>query len=436
MVSTSRQPGDGVLGAVLSRRWTLVRKLGEGGMGEVYAAEPVGAGPRVAVKILRRDYLGDPEVRSRFLEEGRTCTRLVHPNIVRVIECAQAEDGSPYIAMELLEGVPLSAYMQGGARISVAQATPILQSVLAGLAAAHSSGIVHRDLKPDNVFLNRDSAGAFIVKILDFGIAKVMDVAGGMGNRTRTGMLLGTPAYMSPEQARSARDVDQRADLWSAGVLLYEMLTGRPAFPAPTEYARLAAVLSSEPEPVERIDASLAPLSSFFERALKKNREERFVTAAEMGSALGAATSTARSSASQSAELAAPRAPGRIPEVALGVPPLAPEAGGPTRRSQAPSGRASSPSGAPTAEGGRFDESPGAGRGGTLASPAGPRGAARQSAAPHVAIAPSGAAHSKGAVGFGLSSRGRAVPIGIVVVLVVCALLGGLLLGWSIGRTA
>ena len=114
------------------------------------------------------------------------------------------------------------------------------------------------------MFLTRDPSGTFVVKVLDFGIAKVMDVAGGMGSRTRTGMLLGTPAYMSPEQASSARDVDQRADLWSAGVLFYEMLTGRVAFPAPTEYARLAALLSVEPEPIERCDPSLAPLAPFF----------------------------------------------------------------------------------------------------------------------------------------------------------------------------
>lgn len=403
-------------------------------MGEVYAAEPVGAGTRVALKMLRREFFGDPEVRSRFIEEGRTCTRLVHPNIVRVIECAQAEDGSPYIAMELLEGVPLGAYMHGGARISLSQATPILQSILTGLAAAHSAGVVHRDLKPDNVFLNRDRAGAFVVKILDFGIAKVMDVAGGMGSRTRTGMLLGTPAYMSPEQARSARDVDQRADLWSAGVLLYEMLTGRQAFPAPTEYARLASVLSSEPQPVERIDPSLASLSAFFERALKKNREERFASAAEMAQALAAATANAaRTSAPPAGEPPAPGPPGRIPNVASGIAPAVAEAAGPTRRSQAPSGAL--PSGGALPEGARTEESPHAGRGSTLASPADPRGALR-SAAPKVLLAPSGAKAPPQGVGpFGLSARGRAVPVGLVVALVLGALLAGFLLGWSVGRT-
>jgi serine/threonine-protein kinase len=147
---------------------------------------------------------------------------------------------------------------------------------------------VHRDLKPDNVFLTRHASGAFIVKVLDFGIAKVMEAAGGMGSRTRSGMLLGTAAYMSPEQVRNASNVDQRADLWSAGVMLYEMLTGRVAFPAPTEYARLAAVLTSEPEPIARIDPALAPLAQFIAHALQKERDARFSTALEMARALAA----------------------------------------------------------------------------------------------------------------------------------------------------
>jgi len=286
------QPGSSgtLVGAILSRRWRLVLKLGEGGMGEVYAADPVeGGGTRVAIKVLRPEFHTDASVLARFLEEARTSMRLVHPNIVRVLEGAQAEDGSPYFVMELLDGVPLGAYTQNGGRVPLAQAVPILQGILAGLAAAHAQGIVHRDLKPDNVLLTRDGRGAFVVKVLDFGIAKVMDVAGGMTFRTRTGMLLGTPAYMSPEQAKNARDVDQRADLWSAGVLFYEMLTGRSAFPAPTEYARLAALLSAEPEPVERIDPSLAPLTGFFQRALKKDRSERFSSAVDMARALAVA---------------------------------------------------------------------------------------------------------------------------------------------------
>jgi serine/threonine-protein kinase len=276
-------------GVVLSRKWRLGQKLGDGGMGEVYSADPVDGGAPVAIKTLRAEFLAEPQVLSRFLDEARTCLRLVHPNIVRILECGAAEDGAPFLVMELLDGVPLGAYTQNGGRFPIAQAVPILQGILAGLAAAHSHGIVHRDLKPENVFLTRATNGTFVVKVLDFGIARVMDEAGGMGSRTRTGMLLGTPAYMSPEQVKDSRDVDQRADLWSAGVMFYEMLSGRVAFPAPTAYARLAAVVSTDPEPLETIDPALEPLSGFVTRALKKNRDERFASALEMARALAAA---------------------------------------------------------------------------------------------------------------------------------------------------
>ena len=291
-MSTASSAAPRVLvGTVLARRWRVLHKLGDGGMGEVFAAEPLdpSGASRAALKVLRPEFVSDGHVRSRFLDEARTCMRLVHPNIARVLECAQAEDGTPFLVMELLDGVPLGAYTRDGGRVPVAQAVPILQGILAGLAAAHALGIVHRDLKPDNVMLSRDAAGTFVVKVLDFGIAKVMDVAGGMGFRTRTGMVLGTPAYMSPEQARSARDVDQRADLWSAGVLFYEMLTGRQAFPAPTEFARLAALLSVDPEPLDLSDPALTPLAAFVARALQKDRNDRFSSAHEMSRALSAA---------------------------------------------------------------------------------------------------------------------------------------------------
>ena len=274
-----------LVGAVLSRRYLLTSEIGRGGMGAVYAAKQVEGGDPVAVKILHNYFVGDEAVMIRFLEEGRTCMRLVHPNILRVHECLVAEDGSPYLVMDLLEGIPLSAYTKDGGRVAIGHAIPVLRGILDGLEAAHASGVVHRDLKPGNVFLARDGA-VFNVKLLDFGIAKVMDAAGGMGTKTRTGALLGTPAYMSPEQIKSAKDVDGRSDLWSVGVMFYEMLSGRVAFAAPTEYARLAAVISAQPPPIESIDPDLAPVGAFLQRALEKNRDRRFQTAREMSEAL------------------------------------------------------------------------------------------------------------------------------------------------------
>jgi eukaryotic-like serine/threonine-protein kinase len=286
-----------LVGAVLSKRLRLTRVLGEGGMGLVFAAEalvPLSGGSgkypadgrMFAVKLLRSDFLADVEVLGRFIEEGRTCQRLIHPNILRVFESAQAEDGTPYIVMELLDGVPLSAYTANGGRVPIPQAVTILQGILAGLAAAHAQGIVHRDLKPENVFLAREASGQFQIKLLDFGIAKVMDVAGGMGSRTRTGALLGTPAYMSPEQVKNPRNVDARSDLWSAGVMTWEMLTGRTAFAAPTEYARLAAVTTFTPDPLEKVDPQLRPISPIVERAMQKDPAQRFASALEMARAM------------------------------------------------------------------------------------------------------------------------------------------------------
>jgi len=393
-MATGAGTAQTLAGAVLSRRWRLVHKLGEGGMGEVYAADPVEGGPRVAIKMLRPEFASDPQVLSRFLEEGRTCLGLVHPNIVRVIDCASAEDGTPYLVMELLEGVPLGAYTQNGGRVPVAQAVPILNGILAGLAAAHARGIVHRDLKPDNVFLTRGEGGVFVVKLLDFGVAKVMDAAGGMGSRTRTGMILGTPAYMSPEQVSSARDVDQRADLWSAGVLFYEMLTGRPPFPAPTEYARLAAVLTTEPEPIERVDPSLAPFAAFVARALRKNRDERFAAAIDMARALAACGAAAGVGAV--ADSMAIPSTARVEDVAAAA-----------RRT-----------------------------GGTLASAA-PSRAVVEHAPPVVVVA-------SPAVGETLPSKGLPLLVGgargvrpvVVVVLVVGALVAGFLLGWAFARAS
>ncbi len=281
------EPRDpSLVGAVLSRRFRLLKKVGSGGMGSVYTTDQVIEGRKAAVKLLHPEFVHEPEVKARFEEEARTIQRLIHPNILRVFECTEAEDGTPYIVMELLEGVPLSAYTENGGRVPLAQAVVIGQGILAGLAAAHAQGIVHRDLKPENVFLSNEGGAHFVVKLLDFGIAKVMDAAGGMGTKTRTGMLLGTPAYMSPEQVKNSKDVDPRSDLWSAGVMLYEMLTGRTAFPAPTEYARLFAVLNNTPEPIERIDPDLAPVAAFMLRAMDKNRETRFQSALEMARAL------------------------------------------------------------------------------------------------------------------------------------------------------
>jgi len=282
MVATVAGPshdGAALIGAVLARRFKLIQPLGAGGMGLVFEAEvlqPPSQG-RVAIKMLRTEHLGDPQVRTRFVDEGKACMRLQHPNVIRVFDVGEAEDGTPFIVMERLEGEPLSSRA-----VAPHRAVAIVQQVLAGLGAAHAQNVVHRDLKPENIFVQRNDA----VKILDFGIAKVMDAAGGMGTRTRTGMLLGTPAFMSPEQARSARDADHRSDLWSVAVMLYEIITGRQAFVGATEFVRLTAIMTEPITPPSVVSPSLAQFDAFFQRALQKDRANRFQSAQEMSQAL------------------------------------------------------------------------------------------------------------------------------------------------------
>ncbi len=409
-------PQHELVGALLSRKYKLKRVIGSGGMGTVFESlDPVDGRP-VAVKILGLEYLQDAEIKGRFIDEGRTCQRLVHPNIVRVFDVAEAEDGTPYIVMELLEGVPLSAYTRSGVRVPVHQAATILQGILAGLGAAHAQGIVHRDLKPENVVLAREPSGAFTAKILDFGIAKVMDVAGGMGRKTRTGVLLGTPAYMSPEQIKNAKEVDARTDLWSAGVMLYEMMTGRVAFPAPTEYARLNAVLNTHPPPLDAVDPQLSRLSSFVQLAMQKDRTQRFQSALEMARALTGAMGTDGGHAGTPPISRLPD----VPSVMMGQPPagVASVASSGIPVSAPPTVAATPP--APMA----LSKGPG----GTLAST--PGRAAHDPASRIPIVSSHGTLPSENLPMFLAHGARRGVPVAVAVVVVLVALALGFVLGF------
>jgi len=426
-VTAAPSPQADLVGAILSRKYALKRLLGTGGMGSVYESQSPEDGRPLAVKVLGIDYLGDPDIKSRFIEEGFTCQRLIHPNIVRVFDVATAEDGTPYIVMELLDGVPLSAYTRSGGRVPLQQAAIILQGILAGLGAAHAQGIVHRDLKPENVYLAREPNGAFSAKLLDFGIAKVMDAAGGMGSKTRTGVLLGTPAYMSPEQITNAKDVDARADLWSAGVMMYEMLTGRVAFPAPTEYARLAAVLNTTPPALEAVAPELARLSAFVQLAMQKDRAQRFQSALEMARALSGALG---------AEVAAPAAGtplSRLPD----VPSMFVRQQGPSSPSTQSGPFGATPSVPPVPATTTTSVPPdpaNIGPGGTLASP---HGRSVTEPPPHVVVvgASQGTLPSENLPMFSPHGSGRrGVAPWLVILLVVAALVAGFLLGFATAR--
>jgi serine/threonine-protein kinase len=424
-VTAAPSPQADLVGAILSRKYPLKRLIGTGGMGSVYESQSPDDNRPVAIKILGLEFLGDAEVKARFLDEGRMCQRLIHPNIVRVFDVAEAEDGTPYIVMELLDGVPLSAYTRSSVRVPLLQAATILQGILAGLGAAHAQGIVHRDLKPENVFLAREPSGSFTAKILDFGIAKVMDLAGGMGAKTKTGVLLGTPAYMSPEQIKNAKDVDARADLWSAGVMLYEMLAGRVAFPAPTEYARLAAVLNTNPATLDTIDPSFARFSSFVQTAMQKDRANRFQTALEMARALTGVIGP------EAVPQTGPSPLSRLPDVpsvwmpAPGASPIAHS--GPTAAQPTPQIPSVPPATDPSGGTGK-------GPGGTLASREG--GLRVTDPPPKIPIvgATAGTMPSEHLPMLSAGGGRRGVAPVLVVILVLGALAAGFLLGFATAR--
>ena len=281
-------PAQQLVGAVLNGRFKLVRLLGEGGMGAVYEADSTRGEGKRAIKVLHAEFVAEPQVRERFVAEAMATRGLVHPNVASVLESAVAEDGSPYLVMDLLQGQSLGDRLIEGELMTPAEAWPIVHQVLLALSAAHAMRLVHRDLKPDNVFLAKDDKGGEVVKVLDFGIAKVMDIAGGMGSKTRTGALIGTPGYMSPEQIKSAKNVDPRSDLWSVATILYQMLTGTLPFEADNDFTRLTAVIVGHPTPITIYAPHLERFTPFFDRALEKHPDKRFQTADEMAQVLAA----------------------------------------------------------------------------------------------------------------------------------------------------
>lgn len=277
---------DELIGGVLDRRWRLTRVVGQGGLGVVFEAEPVdGQGGSYAIKVLRSEFSESEEIVGRFLSEAQASLRVDDPGVARIFEAVRASDGTPYLVMELLQGQPLASRMNKG-RIPVEQATAIVQNILRTLTVAHAAGVIHRDLKPGNIFHVGDVVHGSEVKLLDFGIALVVDAAGGMHRKTRTGMMLGTPGYMSPEQIRDVKHADARADLWAVGIIFYELLTATPAFEAENEFARVTKVLTSEPVPIEKVAPQYAHWAPFFQRALARDPTQRFQTAVEMSQAL------------------------------------------------------------------------------------------------------------------------------------------------------
>jgi eukaryotic-like serine/threonine-protein kinase len=269
---------------VIAKKYRLESLLGEGGMGSVWRAFNLQLEVPVAIKLLRPD-LNNDELSERLRVEARAAAKLVHPSIVRVFDIGEAESGDPFIVMELLNGESLGARIQRGA-LSPVEALQILLPIAEALSLAHSRGVVHRDLKPDNVFLATDGS-TLQPKLLDFGIAKVTSaLATGGAILTQTGVLLGSPDYMSPEQAYGQADIDHRSDVWSFCAMLYEAISGEPPFIGSSCQQILRSVVQDEPVPLEMVCGTCPALSRSVMRGLSKDREARPSSIFELGQEL------------------------------------------------------------------------------------------------------------------------------------------------------
>ncbi len=272
---------DPWVGALLSGRYRVVRALGRGGAGAVYEAEQIGLDRKVAIKLMRPELAADVEQLERFRREARAAAQLGHPHIVQLFDFAEARDGEPaYLVLELVSGPSLYQLLRAEAPLAPERAVHLATQILAALGAAHAAGIVHRDIKPGNVVVAQVPGVGEMAKVLDFGIARMQE-SETYQRLTRTGVIIGTPRYMSPEQATGA-PLDGRADLWAMGVILYASLTGRFPFEG-TPSDVVVAILQSPPPPMEGVPPAL---EAAVLRALQKRTEDRYPSADAMSRAL------------------------------------------------------------------------------------------------------------------------------------------------------
>ena len=272
-------------GKLVAVRYKVLRKIGEGGMGSVYLAEHVTIQKKIALKVLLHEYAKKDLIKQRFLQEAKAAAKIGHENIVDIIDFGHTPTGSLFFAMEYLEGDDLSKVLQMNGPMSWGRTKPILLQVCRALEAAHGKGIIHRDMKPENVFLEDREGKRDFVKILDFGIAKV-GLEEGDERLTRTGMVFGTPHYMSPEQAMGKKP-DNRVDIYSLGVIVYEMLTGEVPFNADSFMGILTLHISEKPIPPRELrDDIPREVEAIILKALSKKPEDRYQSMAEMAVAI------------------------------------------------------------------------------------------------------------------------------------------------------
>jgi len=282
LASAPRETFDSLVGATLAGRYLIIRRIGEGGMGAVYEAKHTIIGKRVAVKVLLEKFLTKTDFVARLLQEARLASAIGHEHIVDVTDFGTTDDGRAFVAMEFLDGESLAQLVMREAPLPVERSLRIGRQVASALGAAHAKGIVHRDVKPENVYLIRRGDADF-VKVVDFGISKA--VKQGQGDDapdyhlTHTGLLLGTPLYMSPEQARGDEDLDHRVDVWAMGVMLYECLTGEVPFRANNYLGIISQVLTHTAQPPSRLRPELGipeAVEAVVMHAMEKDRNRRY----------------------------------------------------------------------------------------------------------------------------------------------------------------
>jgi serine/threonine protein kinase len=280
-------------GMIIRNKYQILSRIGIGGMGLVYCGRHLTFNELCAIKIVNDDIAGDATFLQRFQTEAVVTRKLRHPNAVRVDDFDYTEDGRPFIVMELVEGKNISEILQTEGALAVPRAVRIARQVALAIAMAHKLGIVHRDLKPGNIILTTDEHGQEVAKVLDFGIAKLREAAGeSRPEMTMTGMVVGTPLYMSPEQfmgKKAGGEIDGRTDIYSLGVVLYQMVTAQLPFEADTPYALMLQHLQGAVTPPHELKPELhipAALSQVILKAMEKSRELRFQTAEEFVAAL------------------------------------------------------------------------------------------------------------------------------------------------------
>jgi serine/threonine protein kinase len=290
-------PGSDLVGSILADRYHVIRRIGEGGMGQVYLAEHVKMRRKSAVKVLHQGMVHDPDAISRFNREASNASQIQHPNVAAIYDFGETSEGLIYLAMEFVDGEPLTKIIERHGALTAARAADIGEQVASALEAAHDMGIIHRDLKPDNIMITRGRAGEDVAKVVDFGIAKAMEADD--QKVTKTGLAIGTPEYMSPEQL-GGDVLDSRTDIYSLGLVTFNMLTGKLPFPSVVSREALIMRLTEKPRTLAEIrnDVKWPPeLQTVMDKALANHPADRYQHVSQFGRELVTAVATMPESA-------------------------------------------------------------------------------------------------------------------------------------------